>query len=276
MARERSTSASAAPEPPEADAAGLPPTRRLQTRAGLLEYRLSGEGDAAIVLLAGAGLTIDSWAPLYPGIERLGRVFAWNRFGLSGSAEPPPVQRGAVIVASVRELMAYAGLEPPYLLVGHSLGGLYANLFARLHPREVGGVLFLEATHPRDEAQLPQDRAKLAQGLAKVQGEPASQFESNLHAEVDAAGETVQEVQAAGPFPAVPVTVITGGMAPPLSLLPPEAAAARRRHQSALARLSSDAEHVVAQASGHFPQRSEPQLVLDALGRLIERVRRRG
>jgi pimeloyl-ACP methyl ester carboxylesterase len=260
-------SASAAPE-----AHPLPRTQKLQTRAGLLEYTLSGRGDTSIVLLNGAGLTLAGWQALYPGIERLGRVFAWNRFGLQGSDDPPAVQRGAVIVASLRELVAYAGLEPPYVLVGHSLGGLFANLFARLHPREVAGVLFLESTHPRDEATLPHDRAKLAQGLSKVQGEPACEFEANLHAEIDAAGETVQEVEAAGAFPPVPVAVVTGGIDPPASLLPPEAVHARRAHQQALARLSPDTEHVIAEGSGHFPQRSEPQLVLDVLERLLQRV----
>jgi pimeloyl-ACP methyl ester carboxylesterase len=260
-------SASAAPEP---DA--LPPRQKLQTRAGLLEYTLSGEGDTTIVLFNGAGLTLAGWQALYPGIDRLGRVFAWNRFGLQGSDEPPPVQRGAVVVASVRELMASAGIAPPYVLVGHSLGGLYANLFARLHPTEVAGVLFLEATHPRDEATLPQDRAKLAQGLAKVQGEPPCEFAANLDAELDAAAETVHEVESAGAFPAVPVAVITGGIDPPASLLAPEAAQARRVHQLALARLSPDAEHVIAEGSGHFPQRSEPALVLDVLERLVRRT----
>jgi pimeloyl-ACP methyl ester carboxylesterase len=260
-------SASAAPE-----AHPLPRRQKLQTRAGLLEYTLSGRGDTSIVLLNGAGLTLAGWQALYPGIERLGRVFAWNRFGLQGSDDPPAVQRGAVIVASLRELVAYAGLEPPYVLVGHSLGGLFANLFARLHPREVAGVLFLESTHPREEATLPHDRAKLAQGLSKVQGEPAREFEANLHAEIDAAGETVQEVEAAGAFPPVPVAVVTGGIDPPASLLPPEAVHARRAHQQALARLSPDTEHVIAEGSGHFPQRSEPQLVLDVLERLLQRV----
>jgi pimeloyl-ACP methyl ester carboxylesterase len=262
-------SASAAP-----DEAALPPRHTLRTRAGLLEYTLSGAGDATIVLLNGAGLTLAGWQPLYPAIERLARVFAWNRFGLQGSDDPPSAQPGAAIVASLRELLAHAGLAPPYVLVGHSLGGLYANLFARLHPREVAAVLFLEATHPRDEATLPQDRARLAQGLSKVQGEPPCEFETNLDAELDAAGDTVREVDAAGPFPPVPVAVITGGIDPPPTLLSPEDAQARRLHQLALARLAPDTEHVVAEGSGHFPQRSEPQLVLDVLERLLQRTHR--
>ena len=256
---------------PERDA--LPPREKIETRAGALEYTLSGRGDATIVLLNGAGMTLAGWDALYPGLERLGRVFAWNRFGVQGSDDPPPVQRAVDVVASLRELMARAGVRPPYVLVGHSLGGLYANLFARLHPREVAGVLFLEATHPRDEDTLPQDEAKLARGLSKVQGEPPAQFEANLHAELEAAAETAGEVDAAGPFPRIPIAVITGGIDPPASLVPPPAAQARAAHQLALARLSADSEHVMAEGSGHFPQRSEPRLVLDVMERLVQRVR---
>lgn len=251
-----------------------PPRHKLQTSAGALEYAVSGHGDATIVLLSGAGMTLSAWQPLYPQIERLGRVFAWNRLGVQGSDDPPPVQRGAAVVASLRELLSRAGVPPPYVLVGHSLGGLYANLFARLHPREVAAVLFVEAAHPRDEGTLPTDEAQLTRGLAKVQGEPPSQFEANLHSELLAASESAHEVETAGPFPPVPVAVITGGVDPPESLLPREAAQARRVHQLALARLSPDTEHVIAEGSGHFPQRSEPQLVLDVLERLVQRAAR--
>ncbi|HWI83931.1 alpha/beta hydrolase [Ramlibacter sp.] len=268
-------SAAAPPRLPDAAAATpdpMPPRQKLETRAGWLEYTLSGHGPATIVLFNGAGVTLDGWQALYPEIESIGRVFAWNRFGLQGSDEPPPLQDGELIVASVRELMAQAGLRPPYVLVGHSLGGLHANLFARLHPDEVAALLLIEATHPRDDEVLQQDASQLSRGLAKVLAEPPEQFEANLRAELEAAPETVQQVRTAGPFPRVPVAVISGAMEPPKSLLPPDAAQARQARQEALARLSPDGEHVIAARSGHFPQRSEPELVLAVLRRLIERA----
>lgn len=250
----------------------MPPTDTIETRKGQLEYALSGDGAATIVLLNGAGMTLEGWSALYPQIEQLGRVFAWNRFGVQGSGDPPAVQDGAAIVASLRELLTRAGLRPPYVLVGHSLGGLHANLFARLHPHEVAAVLFLEATHPRDRDVLEQDEEQLKRGLSKVLAQPPGEFEANLHAEIAGAVETVDEVTAAGPFPPVPVAVITGGIDPPKALLSPDAVQARRGRQRALAALSARSEHVIAARSGHFPQRSEPQLVLRVLQQLIERA----
>jgi pimeloyl-ACP methyl ester carboxylesterase len=252
----------------------LPERKKLQTRAGALEYVVSGAGPATIVLLNGAGVTLEGWRGLYPGIEQLGTVFAWNRFGVRGSDAPRLPQTGAVVIASLRELLAYAGLVPPYVLVAHSLGGLYANLFARLYPLEVAAVLFLEATHPRDQEVLKAHETHLMRALSKVLSLPQWLFRANLHSEIESVGQIVEEVGAAGPFPDIPVAVVTGGTSPPKWLMSPSALQARHAHQQDLARLSNHGEQLVAAHSGHFPQLSEPGLVLEVLRRLVERVTR--
>jgi pimeloyl-ACP methyl ester carboxylesterase len=250
----------------------LPAIQVAQTRLGRMSYIVSGAGEPPLVLFNGAGVSLEGWRALYPAIEDLGTVFAWNRPGVKGSDAPTASQSGGAVIAALRELLGYAGLVPPYVLVGHSLGGLYANLFARLHPSETLAVMFLEATHPRDQEVLKQHETLFAQGIAKVLGLPQKMFSRNLHAEIEWIGETVRQIEAAGPFPAVPVSVVTGGKAPPTWMLSPAAAGARRAHQQDLARLSPLGEQVIAQGSGHFPQITEPQLVLDALEWLLRRV----
>jgi pimeloyl-ACP methyl ester carboxylesterase len=252
----------------------LPPRKKLQTRAGALEYVVSGAGRAGIVLLNGAGMTLEGWRGLYPEIEEIGVVFAWNRFGVRGSDAPRLAQTGAVVIASLRELLSYAGLQPPYVLVAHSLGGLYANLFARLYPQEVAAVLFLEATHPKDHEVLKAHETQLTRALTKVSSLPQWLFKANLHSEIESVGQIVEEVGAAGPFPDIPVAVVTGGANPPKWLMSPNALQARRAHQQELARLSARGEQVIAEHSGHFPQLSEPVLVLDVLRRLVDRAAR--
>lgn len=239
----------------------LPPPRKLQTRCGLLEYAVSGNGPARIVLFSGAGMMLESWAALYPRIEELGTVLAWNRFGLEGSGAPRKPQSGAVVVAAVRELLSYAALEPPYVLVGHSVGGLYVNLFARLHPQDVTGVLMIDAMHPGDARAGQVDEASVERSLAKVQHVPPLVIECNLHSEVHALDRIASEIGAAGPFPAVPLTVVSS------------ASSKHMGRQRELAALSPASEHVIAQHSGHFPQLTEPQLVADALQRLVRRAR---
>jgi pimeloyl-ACP methyl ester carboxylesterase len=247
----------------------LPPIQALQTRSGRLSYLLSGQGPPTIVLFSGAGVSLQGWEPLYPRIEQLGAVFGWNRFGLQGSDPPPARQTGTTVVGSLRELLGYAGLAPPYVLVAHSLGGLFANLYARLYPQEVAGVLFLEATHPDDREALRKHEDQLARALAKVLTLPEVFFKPNLHRELKTVGDTVQEIASAGPFPEVPVRVITGGLTPKAAMMSPGALGAKRANQQALARLSPMGEQVIAHQSGHFPQLTEPELVLQVLSELV-------
>ena len=249
----------------------LPPIRALQTRSGRLTYMLSGAGAPPILLFSGAGVSLQGWQPLYPGIEQLGRVFGWNRFGMQGSDSPPARQTGALVLGSLRELLGYAGLEPPYVLVAHSLGGLFANLYARLYPQEVAAVLFLEATHPDDHAALKQHEMQLVHMLGRMLVLPQVFFRRNVHSELACVEDTVREIASAGDFPDVPVRVITGGLTPRAWLMSPGAVGAKRANQQALARLSPLGEQVIAQRSGHFPQLTEPWLVLRELRELVGR-----
>jgi pimeloyl-ACP methyl ester carboxylesterase len=250
----------------------LPDRKKIQTRAGALEYVVSGAGSPTIVLLNGAGVTLEGWSGLFPAIEQIGTVFAWNRFGLRGSDAPRLAQTGAVVIASLRELLAYAGVQPPYVLVAHSLGGLYANLFARLYPREVSAVLFLEAAHPKDQEVLQPHESRLTRALTNLFSLPQWLFKANLHSEIESVGHVVDELASAGPFPDIPVTVVSGGADPPQWLMSPAALRARRAHQDELARLSAQGERVVAAHSGHFPQLSEPGMVLELLRQLAGRA----
>jgi pimeloyl-ACP methyl ester carboxylesterase len=249
--------------------AALPPIQAMQTRAGRLTYIVSGQGSPAILLFNGAGVSLEGWRPLYPQIEKLGTVFAWNRFGMQGSDAPGARQSGPVVLGSLRELLGYAGVEPPYVLVGHSLGGLYANLFARLHPRETAGVLFLEATHPEDHEALKGHEEQLVRALGKLQELPQFFFRENVAAELACVEDTVREIAAAGDFPPVPLRVVTGGLTPRGTQQSPAVVGAKRAHQDELARLSPLGEQVLAQKSGHFPQMTEPDLVLQVLEDLL-------
>lgn len=247
----------------------LPPIRALQTRSGRLSYMLSGSGPSTILLFSGAGVSLQGWEPLYPDIERLGTVFGWNRPGLQGSDPPRERQTGAVVIAQLRELAGYTGLEPPFVLLAHSVGGLFANLFARLYPEETAGVLFLEATHPADHEALQKQQGQLARALAKVLTLPQVLFKPNLASELACVEDTVREIEAAGPFPPVPLRVVTGGLTPRGWMMSPGAVAAKRANQQELVRLSPLGRQVIAHKSGHFPQMTEPRLVLRVLAELV-------
>lgn len=75
-------------------------------------------------------------------------TLTYNRPGIGGSPSATTPSDGLTIVAGLRDLLQALALRPPYLLVGHSLGGLYLQLYARQYPEEVAGLLLIDPTHP--------------------------------------------------------------------------------------------------------------------------------
>jgi pimeloyl-ACP methyl ester carboxylesterase len=202
-----------------------------------VRYILSGQGRPVIVLVNGAGVPLEAWRGLYPAVERLGRVLAWNRPGLPGSDAAPRRTSSADVVAALRELLSRLGLPPPYVLVGHSLGGMHAQLFARLHPADVAGLLLIEPTPVDAGLQLLRQRGHLVRALAKVTGLPADSLRRNVRAELAGFGASVRALAEAGPMPGVPL-------------------------------------RAVVRRGGHFPQITQPRAVIAELRALVSSAHR--
>jgi pimeloyl-ACP methyl ester carboxylesterase len=121
------------------------------------------------VVLEGAnaepGLT---WAAVQPEVAKFARVCSYDRAGL-GWSEPSPKPRTAPnIVEELHTLLARAGVEPPYVLVGQSIGGLYARLYAHEHPEQVAGMVLVDATHEEQYLRMPEAIARMQKTSNKV------------------------------------------------------------------------------------------------------------
>jgi pimeloyl-ACP methyl ester carboxylesterase len=114
-------------------------------------------GQPTVVLEAGLGESSLTWAGLQPLLARSARVCAYDRAGFGWSAAVPEGQGAAATVAALRSLLVAAGEPGPYLLVGHSLGGVYARLFAQRYPEAVAGLVLLDASHEEMVSRLPPD-----------------------------------------------------------------------------------------------------------------------
>jgi len=248
----------------------LPPTRLATINGQRLAYALSGKGQPSIVLINGSGGPLLGWYKLYPGIEELGTVIAYDRPGVGSSPRAALPQTGRRVVEQLRALLNTTNLQPPYVLVGHSFGGLFANLFARMHSDEIAGVVFVEATAPDDIGSMKRHTTKVQRALASFLSALSN---PDPNGEIEHEKETVEDIRVAPPFPPVPVITLSGARTPPRWMMSPQALAQRAQNQAALAQTSPRGEQMLARHSGHFPQMSEPALVLAAIHKIVEHVR---
>jgi pimeloyl-ACP methyl ester carboxylesterase len=114
-----------------------------------LNLRCAGRGTPTVILEAGFGATSQAWVKVQPQVARLTRVCAYDRAGYGFSPPGPLPRDGAAIVRDLDQALQAGGIKGPYIVVGHSAGGLYARLFAARHVREVQGLVFLDATPER-------------------------------------------------------------------------------------------------------------------------------
>ncbi len=122
-----------------------------------LNLYCTGRGGPTVLLEAGFGATTWAWAKVQPLIAKTNRVCSYDRAGMGFSPAGPMPRDGAAIVADLTALVAAAKLAPPYILVGHSAGGMTMRLFADTRPRDIAGMVLAE---PSVEGQFDgQDEA---------------------------------------------------------------------------------------------------------------------
>jgi pimeloyl-ACP methyl ester carboxylesterase len=223
-----------------------------------LHIRIIGETGPTIVFEAGLGNDMATWRPVAGAVAHFARVVLYDRAGLGGSL---PLARtdipvtAAEVATSLHLLLMKAGLRPPFILVGYSLGGLYVQMFARRYPREIAGIVLLDASSPDAPAEL-KTRARLEPGSAAYL-EEAGVATSN------------DQVRHAGPFPAVPLTVVAATDHGPFfrSWEP-----VLMQLQKGLAELSPKGRLIVAQGSSHYIQTDRPALVVLVIRSLVREI----
>jgi pimeloyl-ACP methyl ester carboxylesterase len=126
----------------------------------------TGSGTPAVVLEAALGASAVSWSLVQPEVARFTRVCSYDRAGF-GWSDPGAVPRTAGRIADeLRILLDRAGIEPPFVLVGHSFGGLVIRVFAGRHRADVAGLVFVDPAHPEDwVSPAPKEQLKIERGL---------------------------------------------------------------------------------------------------------------
>ncbi len=150
------------------DRARFPAPGRMIDMGG---YRLHiyciGQGSPTVVMEAGLGDGAFSWALVQPQTAQFTRACAYDRPGLGWSDFIDQAFLSAEAARNLHTLLARAGEPGPYLLVGHSAGGIYLRSFAHLYPAEVSGLVLVESAH---ESQVLRYEQRLQMGVSPLRG----------------------------------------------------------------------------------------------------------
>ena len=143
-----------------------PPGVMFDTGDDQLHMHCMGEGSPTIVLEAGLGESSLSWHLVQAEAAQTTRVCAYDRAGLGWSEGVKEPLSSAEIAQDLHTLLATAQIEPPYVLVGHSAGGVHVRSFAHQYPDEVVGMILVDSSHEQQtlrqnviagQAETPQD-----------------------------------------------------------------------------------------------------------------------
>lgn len=176
--------------------APLPGDQLVDGPDGRVEISRLDAAPPVIVFEAGLFSYKETWNKVFPTEAQAHTVFAYDRPGVGRSEATTRPRDGRTIVEDLRGLLRSQHLPPPYVLVGHSAGGLYMQLFARIYPQDVAGIVLVDSTHPTQfegEGAMSKrpELARIAIGLALT---------GPSRAEFDALTATGQQVMSAPPL----------------------------------------------------------------------------
>lgn len=283
-------------------ARGNPPPGQLVDVGGYnMHLYCLGEGSPTVILEAGLNDFSISWAKVQPEVTKTTRVCSYDRAGLGWSEASPNPRTNEVMTEELHTLLKNANVEPPYILVGHSFGGINVRVFARQYPEEVTGMVLVDSAHEEQGARLPflKDAADqmIGQfrtfsfmssfGLMALSPEtiPNRGFPDEAYVQYQAvlattdyfngaiaettafySGESFLKTAGLGDLPLI---VLSHGLPDTSSGIAPaqqqEFEQEWTKMQTELAGLSPHSKQIIAEKSAHYIQLDEPELVIESI-----------
>lgn len=243
----------------------------------------SGSGATTVILEAGAGGGSASWQKVQRPLSRSTRVCSYDRANLpGGSSDPAPKpQTAADIVRDLHRALTAANVPRPYVLAGHSNGGLYARLYATTYPADVRGLVLVDSISEEQaarERELFRQLMTRAQYKAYLQGlaheAPFVEYVGDEQVDVPASFGQMRNAARARPLRSMPLVVISHGLADPMN---EQGVKGLRRGvermwqamQRDLARLVPGGRRIVAHKSHHQIPTEQPAIVVAALKSVV-------
>jgi pimeloyl-ACP methyl ester carboxylesterase len=226
---------------------------------GTVEMAISGSHRPAVVFESGFSDNYDYWGAAVAAVSAKAETVRYNRAGIGRSPLNDLPRTAEEIAKELHTALSNAKVMPPYILVGHSAGGMYVREFAYLFPGDVAGIVLVDPAPEAFYGMLAQDPT-----LWKSMMEQLKEMPPAAKAQMDVNTTTVDELKAAWPLPHVPVVVISA-----TKIQPPIFTAEQRREvtslQTALVGRIRGAQHIEATGCGHNIPGECPSVVSKAV-----------
>jgi pimeloyl-ACP methyl ester carboxylesterase len=131
-----------------------PPGRMIEVDGHHIHLYSLGEGTPVVVLENGAGESILSWWDVQSEIAKVTQVVSYDRSGLGWSERGTQPRTGANVVRELHDVLIAAKLPPPYILVGHSMGGVHIRMFRQAYPELVAGLVMVDSSHEQQVSRF--------------------------------------------------------------------------------------------------------------------------
>ncbi len=225
-------------------------SRRVEVGTAAIAVEQYGEAGPVVVLESGLGTPMESFRNVAQRLGACMRVMMYDRPGIGASGQrreqgPVLADEAADRLASLIDLLA---LPPPHIIVGHSLGGFNAQVYARRHPEHVAAVVLVDAASQFEPPGIFVSKAKLQPGSIDALEEQGLQL-------------GIAAIDSEPPFPPVPLTVLAATD----HAMPVEMEKLWVETQAKIATLSPKGHLTIVEGSGHYIQVDEPEAVVTAI-----------
>lgn len=240
-----------------------------------LAAEITGSGSPPVVFVSGLGDAGEPWQATIGQLAVATTVVTYSRAGIGESDALPGDEATRSFGAAaneVRQLLTAAKVQRPCVMVGHSIGALIAQIYARQSPDELAGLVLVDPTDAQLYLDIDEPRAVLRDG----DGDRTDHMSFDMRAGAAEVAASRDPVKA----PAVIISSRAGRWLEskvPHLWRPFELADLDERWQASHRALAADlgAERRIAAAGGHYVQRDQPELVAECVDQVVERARSR-
>jgi len=239
-----------------------------------------GSGSPSVVFISGFNAPQKYWNSVLPDLSKKATLVTYDRPGYGKSEIGKLPLHGEHTAKDLHALLEKLNIPKPYIIVGHSYGGDIARLFVSMYPKDIGGLILEDTQH---EDILNEQRKILKGQDLKILEDMVNRMSKpiNPKTELDYRTTTKEQLRESESLPIVPYLVITSGERS--KSVPPMFSEQGREKlillgtelQKRLLKLIPDGKQIIAEGVGHNIHIEKPEILIDAITKMIDEVKKK-